>query len=92
MTITGEPVHDLIAAPLALSGQYPWSVPLPGWVARFNRRVTNPALRPVAGVFPTSASWSTGVVDRTRLPNARDGVPVQGLLPNRSHVRTDVDW
>jgi deazaflavin-dependent oxidoreductase (nitroreductase family) len=27
-------------------------VPLPGWLARFNRRVTNPALRQVAGRLP----------------------------------------
>jgi deazaflavin-dependent oxidoreductase (nitroreductase family) len=27
-------------------------MPLPGWLARFNRRVTNPALRPVAGSLP----------------------------------------
>jgi deazaflavin-dependent oxidoreductase (nitroreductase family) len=27
-------------------------VPLPGWLARLNRRVTNPVLRPVAGRLP----------------------------------------
>jgi deazaflavin-dependent oxidoreductase (nitroreductase family) len=27
-------------------------MPLPGWLARFNRRVTNPALRPVAERLP----------------------------------------
>jgi deazaflavin-dependent oxidoreductase (nitroreductase family) len=27
-------------------------VTLPGWLARFNRRVTNPALRPLAGRLP----------------------------------------
>ena len=27
-------------------------MPLPGWLARLNRRVTNPALRPVAGRLP----------------------------------------
>lgn len=80
-------------ARLALSDQYPWSVPLPGWLARFNRRVTNPALRPVAGRLPcfgvvVHRGRTTGRVYRTPVTAfpCRDGFAI-ALTYGR-----DVDW
>lgn len=68
-------------------------MPLPGWLARFNRRVTNPALRPVAGRLPyfgvvVHRGRTTGLLYRTpatAFPH-RDGFVI-ALTYGR-----DVDW
>lgn len=42
---------DILAGGTRLAGTL-GSMPLPGWLARLNRRLTNPALRPVAERLP----------------------------------------
>jgi deazaflavin-dependent oxidoreductase (nitroreductase family) len=68
-------------------------VPLPGWLARFNRRVTNPALRPVAKRLP----YFGVVLHRGRASGRAYRTPVtafphgQGFLIALTYGR-DVDW
>jgi len=68
-------------------------VPLPGWLARFNRRVTNPTLRPVAGRLP----YFGVVVHRGRTSGRVHRTPVtafpyrDGFLIALTYGR-DVDW
>jgi deazaflavin-dependent oxidoreductase (nitroreductase family) len=53
-------------------------VPIPGWVARFNRRVTNPVLRPLAGRLPFFGI----VIHRGRNSGREYRTPVN-VFPNR---------
>ena len=72
---------------------YPRWVPLPGWLARLNRRVTNPALRPLAGRLPAFGivlhrGRRTGRVYRTPV----NAFPHEdGFLIALTYGR-DVDW
>jgi deazaflavin-dependent oxidoreductase (nitroreductase family) len=66
---------------------------LPGWLARFNRRVTNPALRPVAGWLPyfgvvVHRGRNTGRVYRTPVNAFPRG---DGFLVALTYGR-DADW
>jgi deazaflavin-dependent oxidoreductase (nitroreductase family) len=68
-------------------------VPLPGWLARLNRRVTNPALRPVAKRLP----YFGVVLHRGRASGRLYRTPVNafpqrdGFLIALTYGR-DVDW
>jgi deazaflavin-dependent oxidoreductase (nitroreductase family) len=68
-------------------------VPLPGWLARLNRRVTNPALRPVATRLP----YFGVVLHRGRVSGRIYRTPVNafphrdGFLIALTYGR-DVDW
>jgi len=68
-------------------------VTLPGWLARLNRRVTNPALRPLAGRLPSFGivlhrGRRTGRVYRTPVNAFPHG---DGFLIALTYGR-DVDW
>jgi deazaflavin-dependent oxidoreductase (nitroreductase family) len=68
-------------------------MPLPVWLARFNRRVTNPALQPAAERLPYFAV----VVHRGRATGRVYRTPVNAF-PHRDHFvialtyGSDVDW
>jgi deazaflavin-dependent oxidoreductase (nitroreductase family) len=68
-------------------------VPFPGWLARFNRRVTNPALRPLAHRLP----YFGVVLHRGRSTGRPYRTPVNafperdGFLIALTYGR-DVDW
>ncbi len=68
-------------------------MPLPAWVARFNRRVTNPALGPLAGRLPYFAivehrGRTSGRIYRTPVNAFPDG---DRFLIALTYGR-DVDW
>jgi deazaflavin-dependent oxidoreductase (nitroreductase family) len=68
-------------------------MPLPAWLGRFNRRVTNPLLRPVAGRLPLFGV----VVHRGRHSGRTYRTPVN-VFPSGDQVvialtyGPDVDW
>ncbi|HEX2025786.1 MAG TPA: nitroreductase family deazaflavin-dependent oxidoreductase [Actinomycetota bacterium] len=68
-------------------------MPLPAWLARFNRRVSNPALRPVAASMP-----GFGVlVHRGRTSGRTYRTPVNAFATRDGFVialtyGSDVDW
>src|SRR5919106_968840 len=68
-------------------------MPLPGWLARLNRRVTNPAARPVAGRLPLFGvvlhrGRGTGRIYRTPVNVFPNG---DGFVIALTYGR-DVDW
>ena len=72
---------------------YDWSVPLPGWLARFNRGVSNPVLRPMAARLP----YFGVVLHRGRVSGRLYRTPVttfprgDGFVIALTYGR-DVDW
>jgi deazaflavin-dependent oxidoreductase (nitroreductase family) len=68
-------------------------VPIPGWVARFNRRVANPILRPLAGRLPAFGI----LIHRGRISGREYRTPVN-VFPNGNEwvialtYGPDTDW
>jgi deazaflavin-dependent oxidoreductase (nitroreductase family) len=72
---------------------YHWSVPLPGWLAQFNRPVTNPVLRPMAKRLPyfgvvLHRGRTSGRLYRTPVTTFPHG---DGFVIALTYGR-DVDW